>query len=66
MGASFAPPVLMITGEREKDEGTTDHALAALPNGRGVRIPGVGHLATFYRSDLALPHAKPFLEEHLG
>lgn len=62
---SFQAPVLMITGEREKDEGATARALAALPDARGVRIKGVGHLAAFYRSDLALPHALPFLREHL-
>ncbi len=62
---SFTAPVLMISGEREKDEGSTEKALAALPNGRGVRIPGVGHLAAFARSDLSVPHALPFLRECL-
>lgn len=62
---SFSAPVLMISGEREKDDGATERALATLPNGRGVRIPGVGHLAGFYRSDLTLPHALPFLREHV-
>lgn len=63
---SFRAPVLMIGGEKEKDAGATDHALATLPNARGVRIPGVGHLAAFYRSDLSTPHAIPFLWQHLG
>jgi pimeloyl-ACP methyl ester carboxylesterase len=63
---SFRAPVLMISGEKEVDEGATAKALAALPNGRGVRIPGVGHLAAFYRSDLSVPHAIPFLWQHLG
>ena len=63
---SFRAPVLMLTGEKEEDEGQTVKALAALPNARGVRIPGVGHLASFYRSDLALPYALPFLREHLS
>ena len=63
---SFRAPLLMLTGEREQDEGQTDQSIAALPNARGVRIAGVGHLASFYRSDLALPYARPFLEEHLG
>ena len=63
--AEFASPVLMITGEREVDDGATEKALALLPNGRGVRIPGKGHLATFYQSELALPHALPFLREHV-
>ncbi len=64
--ASLAAPVLMISGEKEMDEGATEKALAALPHGRGVRIPGVGHLAAFYRSELSVPHAIPFLWQHLG
>lgn len=63
---SLHAPVLMISGEKEEDEGSTEKALAALPNGRGVRLPGVGHLAAFYRSDLSTPHAIPFLRQHLG
>ncbi len=63
---SLTAPVLMLTGEREQDEGSTERALAALPNARGVRIPGAGHLASFYRSDLSLPHALPFLREHVA
>lgn len=63
---SFRAPVLMLSGEKEVDEGSTERALALLPSGRGVRIPGVGHLAAFYRSDLSVPHAIPFLWEHLG
>ncbi len=62
---AFRTPVLMLTGSREQDDGATARALAELPNARGVRIPDVGHLASFYRSDLALPYARPFLEEQL-
>lgn len=64
--ASFRAPVLQITGERETDEGGTEKAIAALPNARGVRLPGVGHLAAFYRSELSVPHVIPFLWQHLG
>ena len=62
---SFAAPVLLITGEKENLEGDNERVLAAVPNGRMVRIPGHGHLGAFYRSDLAIPHAIPFLREHL-
>ncbi len=62
--ASFATPVLMFTGEREDTEHETEKALAALPRARGVRLPGVGHLSAFARSDLSAPHALPFLREH--
>ena len=64
--ASFAPPALVITGDRESDEGSTERSVAAMPRGQMVRLAGVGHLASFYRSDLALRHALPFLGRHLG
>lgn len=64
--AGFQPPVLVITGALEDPEGETEAAIATLPHGEGVRLPGRGHLAAFYRSDLALPVARPFLHRHLG
>ncbi len=63
---SFIAPVLLITGEKEDEERETERAVAAMPRARLVRLPGVSHLASFYRSDLALPHALPFLREHLN
>ncbi len=64
--ARFAAPVLILTGEKEDAERQTERCVAAMPNARLVRIASVGHLASFYRSDLALPHAIPFLRDHLG
>jgi pimeloyl-ACP methyl ester carboxylesterase len=64
--SKFAAPSLILTGERESDEGKTELAVAAMPRGRMVRLPGLGHLASFYRSDVALPHALPFLRQNLG
>ncbi len=64
--ATFQTPVLMLTGEREDAEHQTEKALAMLPRARGVRIVGMGHLSTFARSDLSVPHALPFLREHVG
>ncbi len=58
-------PVLMLTGEREDQERTTEKAIERIPNGRVVRLRGVGHLSAFYRSDLTLPHILPFLRELL-
>ncbi len=62
---TFAAPVLMLTGEREDTERQTEQSLALLPKARGVRLPGVGHLSAFAESGLSLPHALPFLREHL-
>ncbi|MCI4362914.1 MAG: alpha/beta hydrolase [Thermoplasmata archaeon] len=57
-------PILLLTGEKEDLNRETERTVQALPTARMVRIPGVGHLGVFYRSDLALPHALPFLQEH--
>jgi pimeloyl-ACP methyl ester carboxylesterase len=62
---SISMPVLIIAGEKETADGTTQKAVDTLPNGRLSTVPGVGHLGVFYRSDLALPIALPFLREHL-
>jgi len=64
--ATFSPALLMLTGERENDEGETEKSVAEMPRARVVRIGGVGHLASFYRSDLTAPRAIPFLREHLA
>ena len=64
--ATFAAPALILTGEREADEGKTEESARAMPRGQVVRIPGTGHLASFFRSDLTIPHALPFLRRHLG
>lgn len=59
----FSAPILMMTGEREDPNHVTEETVAAIPGARMVRIPGVGHLGAFARSDLSLPHARPFLEK---
>jgi pimeloyl-ACP methyl ester carboxylesterase len=62
----FPTSLLMLTGEKEDPGGETERTVAAMPNARIVRIPGVGHLGAFYRSDLTLPYALPYLREHAG
>jgi pimeloyl-ACP methyl ester carboxylesterase len=61
--ATFATPTLILTGEREDDAGDTERAVAAMPNARLARLSGLGHLASFYRSDVALRYVLPFLRE---
>lgn len=58
-------PLLFLTGEKEDPDHATENTVASTPGARMVRIPGVGHLGAFYRSDLAVPSALPFLKEHL-
>jgi pimeloyl-ACP methyl ester carboxylesterase len=62
---AFASPVLFMVGSKEDAEHETEQAAGALPAGRVVRLPGVGHLGAFYRSEVALPVALPFLRDHV-
>jgi len=64
--ASFGPAALILAGETESDEGETERSVAEMPQAQFVRIPGVGHLASFYRSDLIVPRVLPFLRERLA
>lgn len=64
--ARFPAPILFLTGEKEDPTRQTEHTVASTPRSQIVRVPGVGHLGAFYRSDLAVPIALPFLREHLG
>lgn len=64
--AGFPAPVLLLTGEKEADEGATERSAAAMPRARVVRLKGLGHLASFYRSDVVAPLALQFLRQHLG
>jgi len=59
-------PVLMLTGEKEDTEHETEKAVTILPDARMVRLPEIGHLSAFYRSDLTLPHILPFLEDRMS
>jgi pimeloyl-ACP methyl ester carboxylesterase len=55
---------LIVAGEHEAD--STEEAAAALPNGRAVLLPGLGHLGVFAHGDLALSEVRPFLSSVLG
>lgn len=59
-------PVLMVAGELEDSERQTEKSIATIPGGRLVRLQGIGHLSSFYRSDLTLPHIRPFLRDALN
>lgn len=58
-------PLLVLSGEKEDRDRVTEETIAHIPGARLVRIPGVGHLSAFARSDLTVPIARPFLESHL-
>ena len=58
----FEAPTLILAGEKEDTEHESERSVARMPHATLHRIPGVGHLAAFYRSDLSLPIAIPFLK----
>ncbi len=58
-------PVLMVSGEREDIERETEKSTSRIPKAHIVRLPGVGHLSTFYRGEVTLQHVRPFLQENL-
>lgn len=60
----FRVPLLMLTGEKEDPDRATETTVDHVPCARMARLPGVGHLGAFYRSDLALEFALPFLRRH--
>jgi pimeloyl-ACP methyl ester carboxylesterase len=59
-------PSLFLGGENEFDPGELEAMVDRVPNGTAQRIPGVSHVGVFARSDLVLPHVKPFLERAVG
>ena len=63
--ARFRAPTLILTGEREDDDGKSEVSAASMPSARVVRLAGLGHLASFYRSEVALRHALPFLRQQM-
>jgi pimeloyl-ACP methyl ester carboxylesterase len=60
----IAAPTLIVAGELEAEN--LDAAVAALPNGESVVLPGLGHIDGWARSDLVLPHARRFLKQALA
>lgn len=58
-------PVLIVCGERENTDGAGELAMAALSEGSLVILPGLGHLESFWRSDLTAAAIAEFLELHV-
>jgi pimeloyl-ACP methyl ester carboxylesterase len=58
------PATLIIVGELEEIEAgeNASRAAALMRDARAVVLPGLGHVAAFVRSDLALPHVIEFLD----
>jgi pimeloyl-ACP methyl ester carboxylesterase len=54
-------PTLVVTGEQECSDATSDATVRRLPRGRAVRLPGFGHLQVFWRSDVVAPLVADFV-----
>jgi pimeloyl-ACP methyl ester carboxylesterase len=63
--AQIQAPTLIVCGERENTDHATDAAVAALPDGAAVVLPGLGHLQAFYRTDLTVPVIREFLDRRV-
>lgn len=61
--AHITCPTLMLVGEREDPDDHNPRAAAQMPHAQCVTFPGLNHIQTFERSDLALPHVLAFLRE---
>jgi 2-succinyl-6-hydroxy-2,4-cyclohexadiene-1-carboxylate synthase len=60
-------PVLAAAGDRDDKYADIAQRMAqALPNGRAVRIPGVGHAAHLEDPEAFADLLLEFLDEHLG
>ena len=49
--ATFAPPVLVLAGDEDDDNGTAEDLAAALPHGQAGRVPG-NHMSAVAQHDL--------------
>ncbi|HVH66052.1 MAG TPA: hypothetical protein VM674_08450 [Candidatus Acidoferrum sp.] len=61
--ARITTPTLFLTGEFEDPNDETAQAAGRMPNGRRIRLAGLGHINAFLRSDVCLPYALDFLAE---
>ena len=59
-------PTLFLTGELEDPDDQTAVAAARMPDGRRIRLDGLGHINAFLNSGRVLPHVLGFLGLHAG
>jgi pimeloyl-ACP methyl ester carboxylesterase len=56
-------PCLLYCGDADARHAAVQRCAAALPDGRFVSLPGLGHFAGMMRSDMVIPHVLAFLNE---
>jgi len=54
-------PCLIYAGENDDNHSNAKRASEIIPNATFVSLPGLDHVATFFRSDLVVPHVREFL-----
>jgi pimeloyl-ACP methyl ester carboxylesterase len=59
-------PTLFLTGELEDPADQTAVAAARMPDGRRIRLDGLGHINAFLSSKRVLPYALAFLGQQAG
>lgn len=55
-------PTLIVCGELENADGAAEAAVAALPDGSAVVLPGFGHLQAFWHAEVTGPVIRDFLD----
>lgn len=59
--ANTSVPVLLLAGDRDTRLPLIRRTAAQIPSATLIELPDCGHLDTFQRKDLTLPHVLPFL-----
>ena len=54
-------PCLLYAGSTDNQAPEMEQCAAQLPRGKFLSIPGQGHIQTYLRGDLIVPHIKAFL-----
>ena len=56
-------PCLIYVGENDGNYSNAKKASKIIPNATFISLPGLDHIAAFFRSDLVVPHVREFLAE---
>jgi pimeloyl-ACP methyl ester carboxylesterase len=63
--AKVAAPTLLLSGELEDPDRTSEEVAAAMPHGRAEVLDGLSHCRAFVASDITVPLVRNFLSEVL-
>jgi pimeloyl-ACP methyl ester carboxylesterase len=63
---AFPVPALLIAGEFDDEDDAAARIAAMIPDGRSLRLPGLGHPGSCAASTLTVPTVRAFLERYFG